>query len=111
MSDLNDSRVLLAIERTMLAWNRTSISIMAFGFVIERFGLVLQVMKETESVFLQRHLPFFIGESFVILAVCCSLYSLRQYYRLLHTLSAQEIPQGYNVHTIAVLNAVLAILG
>ncbi|MEJ5301401.1 MAG: DUF202 domain-containing protein [Thermodesulforhabdaceae bacterium] len=31
----------LANERTFLSWVRTSISIMAFGFVIERFSLFL----------------------------------------------------------------------
>lgn len=34
-----DRRVHLANERTFLAWIRTSISIMAFGFVVERFSL------------------------------------------------------------------------
>jgi len=37
MSNLNDPRVLFAAERTLFAWNRTSLSLMAFGFVIERF--------------------------------------------------------------------------
>lgn len=32
-----------ANERTFLAWVRTSIAVMAFGFVIERFDLFLQV--------------------------------------------------------------------
>lgn len=32
----------LANERTFLAWIRTSIGIMAFGFVIERFSLFLR---------------------------------------------------------------------
>jgi len=32
MSELNDLRVLFAPERTLLAWNRTAISLMAFGF-------------------------------------------------------------------------------
>lgn len=32
----------LANERTFLAWVRTSIGIMAFGFVIEKFSLFLQ---------------------------------------------------------------------
>jgi putative membrane protein len=32
----------MANERTLLAWVRTSIGIMAFGFVIEKFSLFLQ---------------------------------------------------------------------
>ena len=33
-----------ANERTFLAWVRTAIAVMAFGFVIERFDLFLQAM-------------------------------------------------------------------
>lgn len=33
----------LANERTFLAWTRTAITIMAFGFVVARFGLFLRV--------------------------------------------------------------------
>ena len=36
---VNDPRVYLAAERTFLAWVRTSISLMGFGFVIARFAL------------------------------------------------------------------------
>jgi putative membrane protein len=32
----------LANERTFLAWTRTALSIIAFGFVVERFGLLLR---------------------------------------------------------------------
>ncbi|SPF35595.1 conserved membrane hypothetical protein [Candidatus Desulfosporosinus infrequens] len=35
-------RVHMANERTFLAWIRTSIGIMAFGFVVERFALFLK---------------------------------------------------------------------
>ena len=33
-----------ANERTFLAWVRTAIAVMAFGFVIERFDLFLKIM-------------------------------------------------------------------
>lgn len=37
-----DRRVHMANERTFLAWIRTSISIMAFGFVVEKFSLFVK---------------------------------------------------------------------
>jgi len=36
---VRDRRVHMANERTFLAWIRTSIAIMAFGFVVERFAI------------------------------------------------------------------------
>jgi putative membrane protein len=38
-SPVDDPRVYLAAERTFLAWIRTSVSLMGFGFVIARFAL------------------------------------------------------------------------
>lgn len=55
MLDLNDPRVFFAAERALLAWNRTSLSLMAFGFVIERSGLLLQMLKPGALVSPERH--------------------------------------------------------
>lgn len=48
LSSLNDH---LANERTFLAWIRTSIAIMAFGFVVEKFTLF---MKQISLFFLTK---------------------------------------------------------
>jgi uncharacterized membrane protein YidH (DUF202 family) len=39
---IGDARVHMANERTFLAWIRTSIGIMAFGFVVEKFALFMK---------------------------------------------------------------------
>jgi len=46
-------RVHMANERTFLAWIRTSIGIMAFGFVVEKFALFLKQV----SYFLGKEIP------------------------------------------------------
>jgi uncharacterized membrane protein YidH (DUF202 family) len=44
-SRLGNLQVHMANERTFLAWIRTSIGIMAFGFVVEKFALFLEKMS------------------------------------------------------------------
>src|SRR4029453_15772289 len=39
--DEPDPRVYFAAERTFLAWIRTGLALMGFGFVVARFGLFL----------------------------------------------------------------------
>ena len=44
-SGVQNRRVHMANERTFLAWIRTSIGIMAFGFVVEKFALFIKQMS------------------------------------------------------------------
>ena len=51
-----------ANERTFLAWVRTAIAVMAFGFVIERFDLFLkfaapQVAQRRDSIRMAKRWP------------------------------------------------------
>ncbi|MGW8247509.1 MAG: YidH family protein [Acidiferrobacterales bacterium] len=111
MSELNDPRVLFAAERTLLAWSRTSVSLMAFGFVIERFGIFLQNTKQHAVSAFERHASFFIGESFVILAALLAFYSIWQHKQVIKNLKPNEIPVGYNLSLGIVLNAIIGGLG
>lgn len=42
---VRNRRVHMANERTFLAWIRTSIGVMTFGFVVERFSLFIKQMS------------------------------------------------------------------
>lgn len=45
-----DANVLMAAERTLLAWIRTGLSMMGFGFVVARFGMFLREVAFAQHV-------------------------------------------------------------
>jgi putative membrane protein len=111
MSELNDPRVFFAAERTLLAWNRTALSLMAFGFVIERFGLFLNVLFHHHSASVQRSLSFWIGLAFITLGILTCASAIAQYRLVLRSLGSSEIPSGYRTATGVLLNLAVILLG
>lgn len=107
MSELNDPRVFFAAERTLLAWNRTSLTLMAFGFVIERFGLFMHMLLPQQSTVL----PFWIGLRFIALGSVTSVTAVSQYRKVLRTLKPVEIPEGYRAGFGIWVNLIVAALG
>ena len=111
MSDLNDPRVFFAAERTLMAWTRTGITLMGFGFVIERFGLFLHMFMSIEGQEWQRDASFWVGIVFILLGALLEVSSVMQYRSVLKTLKPIEIPEGYWVNIGMYTNLAVATVG
>lgn len=111
MSELNDPRVLFAAERTLLAWSRTSLTLMGFGFVIERFGLFLHMLIDQTVNGAARSFSFWVGILFILLGVVLALVASVQFRAVVRRLKPAQVPQGYFVNLGVLVNLLLAVLG
>ena len=82
----------LAAERTFLAWIRTGLALMGFGFVVARFGLFLQALQAGHSQIPVRPYgpSFWFGTGLIALGVFVNLVSAWTHIRLVHELSRGE---------------------
>lgn len=88
-----DPRVYFAAERTMLAWLRTGIAIMAFGFVVARFGLLLRLMRQQGSMPIPGHgLSPYLGAGLVALGVASIGVGAVGYRRYCARLHPSDLP-------------------
>ncbi|HLW71659.1 MAG TPA: DUF202 domain-containing protein [Candidatus Binataceae bacterium] len=84
-----DPRVYFAAERTFLAWIRTGLALMGFGFVVARFGLFLKELGETHPEFRISSFGFSLGlgTGLIVIGVFVNLYSMLHYRGLLARLN------------------------
>ncbi len=111
MSNLKDPRVLFAAERTLLAWNRTSLAFIAFGFLIERSGLLVKVLAPEQSSPSRLLAIFAIGCAFILLGVGSAIHSAFQYRQVVKQAQPEEIPSGYSTQWGVVVHWLVALLG
>jgi putative membrane protein len=76
----------------LLAWIRTGLALMGFGFVLARFGLFLREVAEVRE---ERHghsygMSLWIGASLVLLGVAVTLLAAGQHWRVVQRLNRGE---------------------
>jgi putative membrane protein len=115
MQSADDPRVRLAIERTLLAWIRTGLALMGFGFVVARFGLFLREMEAAHEIAplgaAHKGMSLWLGTALILLGVVVNLLVSVENVRLLRHVRADSLYGIRSWQMGVVMGVGLAILG
>jgi putative membrane protein len=103
-----------ANERTMLAWIRTGIALMAFGFAIARFGVFLRQVAAVGSVALpapQGLGSAWLGAVLVAMGMMANLLATVRYGRIRHAIERGDVgaPSATLVYVIGITAALVGL--
>jgi len=103
----------LAAERTLLAWLRTGLALMGFGFVVARFGLFLQQMQIVEHApqAEQYGLSLWFGTALIAAGVAVNLYTGWRHAQLVRALDRGEAVQKTSLFLTLATTIFVAMVG
>jgi|SRR5579871_5023736 len=113
-----DPRVFFAAERTLLAWVRTGLTVMALGFVVARFGLFLTLLAASSGtavpVHAHAHWPSGVLGTILVLAgsaiILCALQNHRLYVRSLPSGDVPKLAMSWLTSFLSITVAMVGVL-
>ncbi len=113
MADKDEFPDYLALERTFLAWIRTGLALMGFGFVVARFGLFLREMQAAPPT-TEAHssgMSVWFGTTLIVIGVAANLIAAWRHRELVQQLDRGEIPRPGSVAANIIVAVILALVG
>ena len=109
-----DPRIYMAAERTFLAWIRTGIAFMGFGFVVARFGLFLREIALGNNVTVPQHNNGFslpAGIALIAAGIMVTVIAAIRHHRYIKALDRGQFRQAYGSVFTFLVAGFLAIIG
>jgi putative membrane protein len=110
---IKDTQIFLAAERTFLAWIRTGLTLMGFGFVVARFSLFLRELEvmRTGAPVPTGGASLWMGLLLVLGGVALNLLATGHYLRMLRELRKGDYEPGRPAKLAVAIAVLLAIAG
>ena len=103
----------LAAERTLLAWIRTGLALMGFGFVVARFGLFLQQIQAIQHSSLAQPygLSLWFGTALIAVGVVVNVFTGWHHTRLVRQLDGGDTAYSHPSAVTVTIAFFLALVG